>query len=192
VHRRIREAGGFATVYEWVATGETMAAIAQVLGCSTTLLREILTQTDERRALFDNARRESASAHAERGLEIIDEPLPLLASNADVQHRKERANYRRWLASKLDKETFGDTPLVQVNSNPTLIFAQQYLQALKSPVPSGPSLPVKEAEIVEVTDGIPEARQIEDHSARVSDQVERVADGAVVASATEVVQVQGL
>jgi hypothetical protein len=192
VHRRIKEAGGFQAAYERVAEGETLASIAKSLGCSRDLVHDILTQTDDRRALYENARRESASAHAEKGLEIIDAPLHAQASNADVQLRKERANYRKWLASKLDRDTFGDTPLVQVNTdNSTNIFARQYLDALRAPVPSGPSIPVQDAEILEVTDGV-EARQIGSPTERPSDQDQREPVGVRAASGAEEVRVQEL
>jgi hypothetical protein len=105
--------------------------------------------------LFLDAQRDAGFAHAEAGLEILD-GVPATASREEVALAKERSGYRKWLASKLDKETFGDTPLAQINI--PLSFGDLHLQAMRAPLPkknlpaptSGPALlpPVKEADII--------------------------------------------
>lgn len=152
---RIRERGGFSPIYERVAAGETLTKIAKSYGCSRQLLRQALTKGEARIKLFADAQRDAAYAHAEDGLQILDDAPTL--TREEVAKAKERAAYRRWLASKLDRETFGDTPLVQLNDNRTNnTFEFSWLQALRAPtkaLPPAPSesaaaLPPVEAEIV--------------------------------------------
>lgn len=162
LNERIKLKGGLSVIYERVANGETLTAIAPDYDVSRPYLRDVLTEGDVRLDLFLSAQRSAAFALAEQGMQIIDNASTI--SREDIAKAKERAHYRQWLASKLDRETFGDQPLVQINDQRS--FGSMFLEALKAPapkqqLPSGPpALPVLEAHVIseETSHGIVQGR----------------------------------
>jgi hypothetical protein len=149
---RIEAKGGMAPIYERIASGETLTKIAPEFGVSRQYLRDILAEGPERLDLFLSAQREAAHAFADQGMALLDEvDTASPTARENVAKAREQARYRQWMASKLDRETFGDTPLTV---NVPLSFGDLHLQAIKAPlpaklVPSGPpALPVLEADVV--------------------------------------------
>lgn len=76
------------------------------------------------------AREAAADALAEEGLRIADG-----ASNQDHQARKLQIDQRRWLASRWNRETYGESPLVSI----AVSADQLMLSALQKPLPPRPA-----------------------------------------------------
>jgi hypothetical protein len=149
--QRIQDKGGLGVIYERVAAGEYMYKISADYDCSPQFLRRLLTKTEDRATLYHTAVRDAAQAHAEKAGAILDEvDVKSPFGREEMTKAKERAAHRRWMASKLDKETFGDSPLVQVSAPQT--FSALFLEAARTralPVPSGADvLPVQEAQLL--------------------------------------------
>ncbi len=83
---------------------------------------------EDREAGWQAAKRQSADALVDEGLEILDAPADGISS-ADVQLRRYRANHRRWMAGVRNREEYGDQP-PQVNVG--LSIGDLSLEALKS------------------------------------------------------------
>jgi len=125
----IRDAGGDEVIFERIAEGEKLKEIARSFGVSRALLYDWRDRGgDDRKKGWSTAMRARAAAQAEEAGEILDNLVGSEISNADVKLATERANYRKWLASKLDPETFGEQQGVQVQLN----ISQLHLQALKA------------------------------------------------------------
>ena len=113
-------------------TSPTVLSLARYLGVSRPLLYEWLTGTDERKAALALAREDSGGALAEEALHLLDTASPL-----EYQHANARANFRKWLASVLDRKTYGqqtNVPAVAISIGSLHLAAHQALKAL-SPAP---------------------------------------------------------
>jgi transposase len=118
-------------VFEWIAGGATMKSIAAELGRSVGLVYQWIHQTPEREEKFRQARKMAGFAHAETGLEIVDQDA---LTPAAVHRNARRAAYRQWLAERYNREAFGEAAkeTVQVTLN---IAHLQALQAFGGPLP---------------------------------------------------------
>ncbi len=141
----IRDRGGFAPILERIAAGETLKSIAKDYGCSPSFMHYLCTfpHGSKRNELYREARRASATAHMEAALEIVD-TVPL--DRDAIARAKLQVEHRRVMAAAFDRELFGDT-----KNGPAVVFnaGELYMQALQSPVTSGPALPAKEADLLE-------------------------------------------
>ncbi len=70
---QVKERGGWSVIYDRIASGETLAAIAKDYGCSRSWLSRILNEDERRKELLQTAKREGAGAHAEEALRLVDE-----------------------------------------------------------------------------------------------------------------------
>ena len=104
---RIRQIGGEKVLFERIANGETLAAIGKDFQISRWIVSKVLKRTPELEVQFRAAYRAQAAAHAERGLEILDE-VPTDAGMPQVANARNRAEYRRWLAKVSDKSAYGN------------------------------------------------------------------------------------
>jgi hypothetical protein len=84
-----------------------------------------INHTDERRDAVLKARKLKAEKLAEEALEIADEADE--TSNSGVNKARLQVDTRKWMASKLDPENYGDTAKTQVN----ISLGDLHLQALK-------------------------------------------------------------
>ncbi len=81
---------------------------------------------------------------------LVDEACQIVDTELDAQRAKVRADHRRWLASRLNRNKYGDK--IEVNQKqtldiaPVLAAAMDRLALLKRPEPS-----LKEPESVKVT-----------------------------------------
>lgn len=107
-------------VFDMIVDGKTMREIGEHFGRSRGLIYTwIKNGGEDRQAAFKEARRISADLAIEDASEKMEELLdpeknPLL-SPAQVSAVKSYANFKQWVASKYDRETYGDTPQTQVN-----------------------------------------------------------------------------
>ncbi len=91
----------------------------------TNICTEITLHTDERRDAVLAARKLKAEKLAEEALDIADQADE--TSNSGVNKARLQVDTRKWMASKLDPENYGDTAKTQVN----ISLGDLHLQALK-------------------------------------------------------------
>ena len=96
----------------------------------------------DREAVWHEAKKRSAHALIDESLEILDAPAEGITS-AEVQLRRGRADFRKWLASVRAREAYGDQP-PQVNVGVDL--GQMMLEELRK---YGGVEPVEEPELIE-------------------------------------------
>lgn len=135
LEERIEELGGEdVAVFQRLANGEKIEAIANDLGCSRPFLyvwRKRKGHRDRRIEKWQDAMRVRALSKAEEGENILDAMAEdgTELTSAKVGLARERANYKKWLAGKLDPEQFGDQHSgVQVALN----VGSLHLNALKA------------------------------------------------------------
>lgn len=118
--KHIEEHGGEDWVFSFVAEGLSMKKVAERVGATSRGMLYLWLDLDRenRRRKLEAARQQSADAHAEDGLDILDElDDSLMVTPAEVSAANSRANYRKWLASVRNREAYGDRPQVDVNVN---------------------------------------------------------------------------
>ena len=121
------EVDGELEIMERVGAGETSKSIAESYGVSYELLRRWLNLHPERRRAYDAAKADSADALVEEAGEILDDADA--ESGPSVQKAKSRAEHRRWLASKRDRQQYGDDAKANVQVNVDL--SSLHLDALR-------------------------------------------------------------
>ena len=137
---------GEAVVFEHIAAAETVGKIAESFGVSRASFYGWVRQGgDERRAAFEDARRQSADAHAENAVKILDEASS--DSTAEVTLARARSDVRKWLATSFNRAQYGD-PGVSVKVNNAVSIGQLHLDALRThgqntptPIPVGELMP---------------------------------------------------
>ena len=121
---------GEAVVFERIAAAETVGKVAAAFGVSRSSFYGWVKQGgDERRATFEDARRQSADAHAENAVKILDEASS--DSTAEVTLARAQSDVRKWLATCFNRAQYGD-PGVSVKVNNALNLGQLHLDALKA------------------------------------------------------------
>jgi hypothetical protein len=102
-HKLIEKSGGESYVMEQVASGRTLQSIADEIGVSRPLL-SMWANAAPRKDALAYAKRQAASALAEQGLSIVD----AASDPTDVPAAKLQSDYRRWMASRLSSEDWGE------------------------------------------------------------------------------------
>ena len=121
---------GEAVVFERIAAAETVGKVAESFGVSRASFYGWVKQGgDERRAAFEDARRQSADVHAENALEILDDASS--QSTAEVTLAKAKSDVRKWLATCFNRTQYGD-PGVSVKVNNAVNIGQLHLDALRA------------------------------------------------------------
>ena len=112
-NKAIHAFGGEDAVIEFIASGGTISALCKVLGIgNTTFDRWVERGGEARQAAYARARARGGQSLAEQTLEIADQ-----ASPQEAQVAKLRVDTRRWLASKMAPDEYGDKqqPLVNID-----------------------------------------------------------------------------
>ena len=125
LEKKIEEMGGIEFVTAHIAQGMTIGRLAEFIECSRPMLSFWINHTEERRTAVINARKLKAEKLAEEALDIADQVDE--TSNSGVNKARLQVDTRKWLAGKLDPESYGDTSKTQVNIN----MGDLHLQALK-------------------------------------------------------------
>lgn len=109
---RVADAGGVEVIADRVASGETLAAIAEELGFRRELLVRWIYADEDRAALLRAARAQAADALVEQSLQIAD-----TASPAEAQLARLRVDTRQWIASRWNRSAYGaqDKAAVEIN-----------------------------------------------------------------------------
>lgn len=121
-HAKIRTAGGEAWVFSQVADGRTLKALAEELGISRPML-SAWCNAAPRRDAYTHAKRAAADALVEEGLAITDR----VSDPSEVPAAKLQADFRRWMAGKINREAWGDQHGALVNVD----LGQLHLEALR-------------------------------------------------------------
>lgn len=120
---------------------------------------EWLDAADGRRARYQKVQESKADALAERSVTDLEDALERKSlSSAEAQVIKAKSSTQQWLASRLNRERYGDTPGVQVNMNNV---GQLHLDALRRAgsvegARQGGTLPPAERDQLPEPEGLPE------------------------------------
>jgi lipopolysaccharide biosynthesis regulator YciM len=124
LEKKIEELGGIEFVSSHIAEGMTIGRLAEFIECSRPMLSFWINQTEERKNAVLSARKLKAEKLAEDALDIAD--FADGASSSAVNKARLQVDTRKWMASKLDPESFGDKSM-EVN----ISVGDLHLQALK-------------------------------------------------------------
>lgn len=121
--REVRESGGIEGLLAKIASGVTITKLGKDFGVSRNFMSTWLSKTAGRERI-DAAKREAAAALVDECLEIADDAV----QDRDDRTAKLRIETRRWLAGRLDPETFAEqrAPLVEFN------LGELHLDALRA------------------------------------------------------------
>jgi len=113
VNKKIHQFGGEVAIIDKLSEGETVLGLARTLGISHTAFYDWVDRGGEARAAaLARARTRGGQSLAEQTLEIADAATP-----QEAQVAKLRVDTRRWLASKMAPDDYGDKqqPLVNID-----------------------------------------------------------------------------
>jgi hypothetical protein len=125
LERKIEELGGLEFVSSHIAQGMTIGRLAEFIECSRPMLSFWINHTEERKVAVLNARKLKAEKLAEEVIEISDGVDG--SSNSEVSKARLQVDTRRWVASKLDPEMYGDKADTKIN----ITINDLHLQAVK-------------------------------------------------------------
>ena len=125
LEKKIEELGGIEFVSSHIAEGMTIGRLAEFIECSRPMLSFWINQTEERKEAVLKARKLKAEKLAEDALDIADTADESSASA--INKARLQVDTRKWMASKLDPENFGEKQGPQVN----ISIGDMHLQALK-------------------------------------------------------------
>ena len=101
----IEAAGGWESIWDRVANGETQTAIAEGFGISQGFLSRVIHLDPARVRAFREAKRRYAVTLVEHTGELVKN----VKENRDaIAKVREQASHARWEASKWDREMFGE------------------------------------------------------------------------------------
>jgi len=133
LHADIEAAGGWESIWDRVANGETQTAIAESLGISQGFLSRVIHLDHARVRAFREAKRRYAVTLVEHTGELVKH----VKENRDaIAKVREQASQARWEASKWDRELFGEDK-GDVNVN-VLNIGQAHLDALRHRIIEAP------------------------------------------------------
>jgi hypothetical protein len=122
LEKKIEELGGIEFVSSHIAEGMTIGRLAEFIECSRPMLSFWINQTEDRKNAVLSARKLKAEKLAEDAMDIAD-----CASSSAVNKARLQVDTRKWMASKLDPEGFGEKSNTEVN----ISIGDLHLQALK-------------------------------------------------------------
>lgn len=122
----VEKNGGADWLYDQIASGVTVAALAREYGCSRSYLSRALNANEEYRKILAEARVEAADALVESGLEMVDGLNEHSTSN-EIAATREKVNYRKFMAGALNQSKYGTRP----QTNVTLNIGDMHLDALR-------------------------------------------------------------
>lgn len=112
INKKIHAFGGEAMVFDHISQGKTVDSVIKALGVSIGGFYKWIDRDAKRGELLMRARARGGQSLAEQTLEIADS-----ASPQEAQVAKLRVDTRRWLASKMAPDEYGDKqqPLVNID-----------------------------------------------------------------------------
>lgn len=134
-----------------IAAGAKMGDLAEEFGVSRPWLYtwlKVKARRQVRQAAYEDAKRAAADYHAEEAGSVLDE-VREDPTSAEVSLAGKKSDHHRWLATVLDRETYGPKGQ-EVNVN--LDLGQLHIQALEEVQGEWEDVEVMEAEIEPVAD----------------------------------------
>ena len=124
----VAKRGGIDYITDKVASGVTLAKLAEEYNCSRSYLSAAINSVPDYREALERARKDSADAFVEEGLAILDDLThkPDLTST-DVSLARERVHHRRFMAGSANADRYGTKPSAQV----TISLGDMHLDALR-------------------------------------------------------------
>jgi hypothetical protein len=128
---------------ERIANGESLAAALRKPGMPSYALAKIHLRSDPAlREAYDQAIEDRAALLAEELIELADTPIPEgldpASRSAWVQHLRVRLDTRKWIASRVYRQLYGDrvevSTQVQVDLSAAMDAAEKRLQAQRNRV----------------------------------------------------------
>lgn len=112
INKKIHAFGGEAMVFDHISQGKTVDSVIKALGVSIGGFYKWIDRDAKRGELLMRARTRGGQSLAEQTLEIADSATP-----QEAQVAKLRVDTRRWLASKMAPDEYGDKqqPLVNID-----------------------------------------------------------------------------
>lgn len=112
INKKIHAFGGEAMVFDHISQGKTVDSVIKALGVSIGGFYKWIDRDAKRGELLTRARTRGGQSLAEQTLEIADSATP-----QEAQVAKLRVDTRRWLASKMAPDDYGDKqqPLVNID-----------------------------------------------------------------------------
>jgi transposase-like protein len=127
----IKDLGGDEHIFGRIEDGEPIGKIAKSFGVSRALLYKWRDRDAERIRGWEQAVKGSADARVEQASEILDECEP--ENPSVVALARARSDDRKWLASKLNREKYGEAsgPAVTINVGSLHLDALRQMGALR-------------------------------------------------------------
>ena len=122
----IADNGGADYLYDQIASGVTVAKIAEGHGCTRSYVSRALNSVPEYKDAMERARVEAADALVEQGLEMVD-ALDGGSTTNEISATREKVNYRKFMAGSFNQNRYGTRP----QSNVTISLGDMHLDALK-------------------------------------------------------------
>lgn len=135
--------GGNGVIFDRIAGGEYLTAIAEDWNVSVQLLRKWIRLDDERVVEYEVAKRMSADALVEDAGKILDDAETI--SSQHIAKATSRANFKKWLAAKRDREQYGED-VASLNLN--LDLGGIHLDALRAHS-SAVEIPLADVELLD-------------------------------------------
>jgi terminase small subunit-like protein len=102
---QIKAKGGWDTIFDRIASGESIAALAREFGCSRPYISRLMNEHPQRREKLAEAKREGAAAHFELAQEVIETAK---VTRDDLTRAKLLAEHHRAAARVGDPQQFGE------------------------------------------------------------------------------------
>lgn len=123
INKAVHAIGGEEALFALIASGMTVTQICRQNGVSEDSFWRWVDVAPERSASLTRARARAADYLAESGLDLIKAAeTPLEVRKAEVQTK-----YSQWLAKCWNRDTYGDSPAVQIN----ISAGEAHLSALR-------------------------------------------------------------
>ncbi len=142
--KRLERDGGIETLCDRVSGAETLTEIAVEYGIHRATLMRWINKVEERRLAYDRAKAESADTLVEEAGKILDDAPT--ETGPEIQKAKSRAEHRRWLAGKRDREQYGEDAKLAVGVH--LDLGDLHLSALRAEGHMDKRIPVVDAEVL--------------------------------------------
>lgn len=118
--------GGADWLFDQIASGKTIAKLAEEYGCTRSYVSRTLNEVPEYKRALEQARVEAADALVEEGLTMVDK-LDGNSSSNEIAATREKINWRKFMAGSLNQNRYGTRP----QTNVTLSISDLHLDALR-------------------------------------------------------------
>lgn len=122
----IADNGGADYLFDQIASGVTVAKIAEGYGCTRSYVSRAINSVPEYKDAMERARVEAADALVDQGLEMVD-ALDGGSTANEISATREKVNYRKFMAGSFNQARYGTRP----QTNVTLSIGDMHLSALK-------------------------------------------------------------